>query len=160
MTRLVPALVALVLLFTPVGALAQAPQTNAPAGNSAIDEYLETVPGATGNQRPRSPAAGGTSGADSVLTAAQRARLEKLGRDGKALADAVESTSPPSTTSAKGTAQPATTDGRSPLSQVLGAATGEDGSGGGMGALLPGILLASLLGAILLVVVRRRSSVS
>jgi hypothetical protein len=157
MTRLVPALVALVLLATPAAALAQTPQTNAPAGNSAIDEYLETVPGAAGGARPGSGSGGGT-GAKGTLTAAQRARLDRLGPDGKALSAIVDATPKATATASKGTAQPATADGRSPLSQVLGAATGSDGGGGGgMGAFLPAILLASLLGAIVLVVVRRRS---
>ncbi|MDX6678103.1 MAG: hypothetical protein QOE31_2155, partial [Solirubrobacteraceae bacterium] len=54
MPRVLSALVALLLIALPSAAFAQSPQTNAPPGNSAIDEYLETVPGATGNQRPRS----------------------------------------------------------------------------------------------------------
>jgi hypothetical protein len=156
MTRLVPALVALVLLATPAAALAQTPQTNAPAGNSAIDEYLETVPGAAGAASPGSGSGGGT-GAKGTLTAAQRARLDRFGPDGKALSAIVDATPKATATASKGTAKPASGDGRSPLSQVLGAATGSDGGGGGMGAFLPAILLASLLGAIVLAVVRRRS---
>ena len=65
MTRMLSVLAALVLIGLPSAASAQ---TNAPPGNSAIDEYLETVPGATGNQRPRTPGAGG--GPSKVLTAA------------------------------------------------------------------------------------------
>lgn len=157
MTRLVPLLVAVIMLVTPVAAFAQAPQTNAPAGNSAIDEYLETVPGATGNQRPRPPAAGDVA-SKGALTAAQRARLERLGPDGKALAAAVDATSPARATLHASTSEPSAGDGRSPLSDVLGAATGgSNGDGGGMGLFLPGILLASLLGFVALVVLRRRS---
>ena len=59
MTRVLSTLVALALIAMPSAAIAQKTQTNAPPGNSAIDEYLETVPGATGNQRPRAPGAGG-----------------------------------------------------------------------------------------------------
>ena len=155
MTRPLSALVALVLvlLAAPGAATAQTPQTNAPPGNSAIDEYLETVPGATGNQRPRQP--GSKGGA--VLSPAERARLEKLGPDGKALADAVDATAP-----APVKAKPGTTidtgkvEGRSPIAAVLEAAVGGDG-GDGMGFMLPVILLASLLGVIALVVLRRRS---
>jgi hypothetical protein len=153
MTRFVPALVALLLLATPAAAMAAPPKTNAPPGNSAIDQYLETVPGASGNH----PAAGaGGGGGAGVLTAAQRARLDKLGPDGKALSAIVESTSPAKARATAGTARPPAADGRSPLSEVLGAATGSDG-GGGMGPLLPAILIASLLGAVALVVMRRRS---
>jgi len=154
MPRVLSVLVALLLIALPSAAIGQTPQTNAPPGNSAIDEYLETIPGATGNQRPRQPAAGGGS-ASGVLTKAQRARLERLGPDGTVLADAVDATAP-APTAPKSTAAPLSGDGRSPLSEVLDAAAGRDG-GGGMGILLPAILLATLLGVIALVVMRRRS---
>ena len=58
MTRAITALVVLALAL-PALAHAQAPQTNAPPGNSAVDEYLETVPGASGDARPRPPAQDG-----------------------------------------------------------------------------------------------------
>ena len=146
-------LVAVVLLCGPAAALAETAQTNAPPGNSAIDEYLETVPGATGNRRPSTGAASTTS----ALTAAQRARLERLGPDGKTLAAAVDATAPPRATLHPSTAEPSAVRGRSPLAEVLDAATGSSAAGGGMGAALPAILLASLLGVIALVVLRRRS---
>jgi len=147
MTRALTALVALTLLVAPCTATAQ---TNAPPGNSAIDEYLETVPGATGNRTPGKPGTGETA-----LTPAERARLERLGPDGKALADAVDATSTVGPKADKSSPAPAS-EGRSPLSSVLDAAAGRDG-GGGMGALLPAILLATLLGVIALAVMRRRS---
>jgi hypothetical protein len=151
MPRLLTLLVALALLATPPAALAQ----NAPPGNSAIDEYLETVPNATGNARPRS----GESQGDGVLTPGRRAELERLGPDGKVLADAVDATSTVGPKERVGGSDPLTAQGRSPLAEVLDAATGDDG-GGGMGAVLPAILLAALLGAIALVVARRRRSAS
>jgi hypothetical protein len=162
MPRVLAALVALALI-APAAAFAQTPQTSAPPGNSAIDEYLETVPGATGSQRPRTPAAGGGAG-KATLTPAQRARLERLGPDGKVLADAVDATAPAPTpaagagagaTARKPAPEALTAQGRSPFSEVLDAATGRDG--GGMGALLPVILLVTLLGAIAIVIARRRS---
>jgi len=153
MTRVLLVLVALALLALPGAAGAQSPQTNAPPGNSAIDEYLETVPGATGNQRPGTPRSGDS--AAGALTAAERARLERLGPDGKALADAVDATAPAASKPKTDTPAPAA-EGRSPLSGVLDAAVGRDG-GDGMGALLPAILLATLLGVVALVVMRRRS---
>lgn len=153
MRLLLLALVVVVLLSGPAAALAQTAQTNAPPGNSAIDEYLETVPGATGNERP-STGAGSTT---SVLTAAQRARLDRLGPDGRTLAAAVDATAPPRAALHPSTAEPPAVTGRSPLAEVLDAATGSGGDGGGMGAVLPAILLASLLGVIALVVLRRRS---
>jgi hypothetical protein len=157
MPRLLAALVALALIAAPAAASAQTQKTNAPPGNSAIDEYLETVPAASGNSRPRPPAAGG--GSSSALTAAERARLEKLGPDGKTLADAIDATSPDSKAGSGSPSKGSVSagEGRSPISQVFDVAAGRDG-GGGMGMLLPAILLASLLGFITLAVMRRRSA--
>jgi hypothetical protein len=158
MPRLLAALVALALIASPAAASAQTQKTNAPPGNSAIDEYLETVPSASGNARPRPPAANG--GSSSALSAAERARLAKLGPDGRTLAAAIDATSPaPSKRADSGTTggSVAAGEGRSPISQVLDVAVGRD-SGGGMGVLLPAILLASLLGFITLAVMRRRSA--
>ena len=153
MTRAIAALVVLALAL-PALAHAQAPQTNAPPGNSAVDEYLETVPGASGNARPRAPTPSGAAG--SALTAAERARLERLGPDGKTLADAVEATAP-----AKRAAASDKLDldggGGSPARELLDAVAGDDG-GGGMGLVLPAILIAALLAAITLVLLRRRAS--
>jgi hypothetical protein len=152
MTRALSALVALMLLVLPAAAMAQQGPTNAPPGNSAIDEYLETVPSATGDHVPRPP---GSHGGSSVLTAAQRARLEKLGPDGKTLVNAIDATAPPP-------GKPGekidlnNVHGRSPVSAILEAVVGTDGDAG-MGFMLPVILLASLLGVIALVIVRRRS---
>ena len=149
MTRVLSALVALLLLAVPQAALAQ---TNAPPGNSAIDEYLETIPSAAGNEVPPKP---GATSKRHVLTPAQRRRLERLGPDGKALADIVDATSPPP---AKHREQiDLDAKGRSPVSAVIDAVVGGDG-GAGMGIFLPIILLASLLGAIVLAVLRRRSA--
>jgi hypothetical protein len=152
-TRVLSALAALVLLVAPAAAMAQAPSTNAPPGNSAIDEYLETVPAATGDQRPRAPGSGSTDGA---LTPARRARLERLGPDGRALVGVVDATSPAPASTRKRHTAPDAAHGRSPLGEVIDAAAGHDG-GAGMGVVLPAILLASLLAIAALVVVRRRS---
>jgi hypothetical protein len=152
MTRALVALVAIALVLPATAAAApQAPQTNAPPGNSAIDEYLETVPGATGNTRPGQKGGGG-------LTAAQRARLQRLGPDGKTLANAVDATSsaPPTAKTKHESAVP-TNSGRSPISQVLNTFTGSD-DGIGMGAVLPAILIAALLAAVVAVLLRRRAT--
>jgi hypothetical protein len=160
MPRALSALVVLMLIIAPSTAIAR-PPTNAPPGNSAIDEYLETVPSATGDQRPGTPGAGG-----GVLAPAQRQRLERLGPDGRALANAVDATAtapprkampvPPAVEGRSPLPVPPAVDGRSPLSAVVVAAAGHD-DGGGMGLVLPAILLATLLGVIALVVLRRRS---
>lgn len=155
MTRATIALVLLAIAW-PAMAQAQAPQTNAPPGNSAVDEYLETVPGATGNQRPRNPTQGGAS--DGVLTAAERARLERLGRDGKTLADAVDATAPAKP--AAGGKLDLEDAGGSPARELLDAVAGDDGGGGGMGLILPAIMIAALLAAIMFVLLRRRASSS
>jgi hypothetical protein len=151
MTRAIAALVVLALAL-PALAHAQAPQTNAPPGNSAVDEYLETVPSATGNAPPRSP----QNGAPGVLSAAERARLERLGPDGKTLADAVDATGG---SSAKAVPKPDVLagPGSSAGRELLDAVAGDDG-GGGMGLVLPAILIAALLAAITLVLLRRRAS--
>lgn len=147
MTRALPALVALLLLALPATAPAQ---TNAPPGNSAIDQYLETVPGATGNQVPRKPGTG-----KRILTPEQRAELERLGPDGKILADAIEATAPPAPESRQRIDVDGV-EGRSPVEAILDAVAGGDG-GEGMGIFLPLILLGSLIGVIVLVLLRRRS---
>lgn len=178
MTRLLPALVALTLLAVPAGAgAAPASQTNAPAGNSAIDEYLETVPSVTGSNGPRPPRGGGGSAASAGLTPAQRKRLEQAGPAGRQLASVVDATAPAAVAPAPAPARTRTkphkhkhslsapvptpaAQGRSPVAEVLNAATGQgggDGGDGGMGVLLPAILLGSLLGVIALVAIRRRS---
>jgi len=171
MTRALVALVALALAL-PATSLAKAPQTNAPPGNSAIDEYLETVPGASGSSDPRSPGGGGSSsgagssssagsssaGSSSTgggLTPTQRARLEQHGADGKTLADAVDATSS-GKTSKEERALPKS-DGRSPLGEVFGAATGSNG-GGGMGIVLPAIIIGALLVFVFAVLLRRRAT--
>ena len=124
MTRALSLLVALALLAVPSAAIAQQPQTNAPPGNSAIDEYLETVPGATGNRRPTPPGSGGGA---ATLPPAERARLERLGPDGKALADVVDATSPPRAASQKRTVEPTVAGPR----RVVGCLerSGRDGAG-------------------------------
>ena len=139
MTRALVALAALALAF-PAASLAEPPQTNAPPGNSGIDEYLETVPGASGNKRPRPP---GQGGAGSSLSPALRARLERKGADGKALANAIDATS-------SGTA--------SNKELALPQGDGGDDNGGGIGIILPAILIAVLLSAILAVLLRRRAT--
>jgi hypothetical protein len=131
-----------------------AQQTNAPPGNSAIDEYLETVPGATGAKRPRPPREAGGG----VLTPAQRTQLERQGADGKALADAIDATAPAGAPApANGENRAADTEARSPASGVLDAVSGNDGDGG-MGFVLPVILVAALVGAIALTLLRRRAT--
>ena len=151
MARVLAAIAAFALVLSPA-ALAQAPpQTNAPPGNSAIDEYLETIPSASGSVRPRGP-----GGGSAALTPALRRRLDRLGPDGQTLARLVASTSPAAAKApARREVAAATSASRSPAGALIAAATGQD-DGGGLGPVLPAILLASLVAAGAAVVVRAR----
>ena len=150
MTRVLATVFAVVLMIVPTSAIGQQPQTNAPPGNSAVDEYLETVPEAGGNRAPGAREGGSKTGG---LTPAQRARLKRLGPDGAALAEIVDATPARTTTSSPEKLD--AVQGRSPIVEVVDAATG---GGGGMGAVLPAILLATLLGVIAVAVMRRRAA--
>lgn len=154
MTRALVLILALCLALPAAAVAAKAPQTNAPPGNAGIDEYLETVPGASGNHRPTPP---GQQGGGGGLTPSQRAKLDRLGPDGRTLANAVDSTSSSATTPKKTQITATGSDGRSPLAELLNTITGSDG-GSGMGVLLPGILVAALLAAIVAVLLRRRAT--
>jgi hypothetical protein len=159
MIRTLMALVALALaLASP--ALAQSPNTEAPPGNSAIDEYLETVPGAGGDSHP-GPQGGDGGGSND---AAQR-KLVQMGPDGRALARLVAATGPAGGTHRTHQTAPAErpvtlsltgAHASSPVGAALAAAVGRDDGGGGLGLLLPAILLGSAAGVIVLVVLRRR----
>jgi hypothetical protein len=152
-------LVVLLSVLAPAAATA-ATHTNAPPGNSAIDEYLETVPDASGGARPRPPRAH----AGATLSPAQRSALQARGAEGEKLARVVDATAPPPAGapahgrastggSASASAPPEraaprdTSAGRSPVAATLAAATGSD-DGSSLGALLPAILVVSLIGTL------------
>jgi len=164
--RPITLLVCALALATPVTAWGQ--QTNAPPGNSGVDEYLESVPGATGDR----PSGGIVNRKPQPLSARERQALRDAGSDAQALERVVGATKP----EAAGTEQrragrtdsPAggagsegeSAQGRSPLAAVVEAATGADDDG--LGLLLPAILLGALLAALAVLVVRltRRRSAS
>jgi hypothetical protein len=163
MIRTLMALVALALaLASP--ALAQSPNTEAPPGNSAIDEYLETVPGAGGDSNP-GPQGGDGGGNGGGATDAAQQKLARMGPDGRALARLVAATGPAAAGNVRThRAAPAErpvalsltgAHAGSPVGAALAAAVGRD-DGGGLGLLLPAILLGSVAGVIVLVVLRRR----
>jgi len=167
---------AVALLLLPAGASAQS--TNAPPGNSAIDEYLETVPSSSGNRPPRGPdrnavapdrhaaardrdagvparkASGPAPEASGpILTPSQHAALERHGSEGEELAALVES-------GARRSHQPdplPEADGRPPLAKMVQTTLGDSDDGGGLGILLPLILSSALLATVAVVLVRRRS---
>lgn len=143
-------------LLVPAAAFAQ--QTVAPPGNSSIDEYLETVPGAGGNHRP---GAGGTK----LSPHAQKA-LDALGADGKAAAAATQVTASPkhggASQSSKRVPLPASEvkvhePSGSPFSALGHALAGTDDQGG-LGAWLPILLAFTAAGFVAVMLMRRRSS--
>ena len=135
----------------------------APPGNSAVSQYLEVVPNASGSATERTPAAGGG------LSAAERARLQHLGTAGRTLASVVAATTPtavprhrhkdkghPGAPVAGGSGGSGGSGGEggagaglrggstgSPVGSVLAAATGGS-DGGGLGVLLPIAMIAAL----------------
>jgi hypothetical protein len=155
MRRLLATL-AVLALAGPSPALAQSTQTNAPPGNSAIDEYLESVPSAGGNTptaaivHDRSQTLGGRAGRS----------LRASGADGRRLAQIVAATAPRKAIEAGNggtTAAPSadTAKGRSPLGSVADAVLKGSGGGSGMGAVFP-ILLIGLAAATVVLGLRRR----
>ena len=128
---------ALVLSVVPS---AQADRVTAPPGNSGVDQYFETVPSATGNRPPG--ASGSANHAGPGVSARTQSRLARLGKDGRAAAALAQQTAPgplarshPPTSSGAG--------GGSPFDAILHAVGGDQS--GGMGFLLPAILIGSAL---------------
>jgi len=142
-------IVAIMALALPAAASAGI-RTIAPPGESAVSEYVESVPTAKG-QSPTS-SLGSQAGA---LTPSQTAALDRSGAEGRTLAAVVDATSPspvaaPARTAGRGNAAaggraqslPPGDGSRSPVDSVASAALG---GGGGMGLLLPALMLAAVL---------------
>jgi hypothetical protein len=150
-----------VVLFA-LFALLATPATGYAQDNSAQDEYTENVP-AGGGDRPSDNAGGGGSGeGGGSLPPGTVQDFQALGADGEAAAALAEATAPGgengrdrATGTRGGDGAPAT-GGGSPIGDVVGDVAGGSGDEGGMGVALPLILGASLLGAIALLVARRR----
>ncbi len=134
--------------------------TCAPPGNSGIDQYFETIPGASCNLAP--PGSGPASGSGATqLTPGQRRQLASLGPAGRAVAQFVASTAPaiegtgPSSPQAGGkraspiliAAAPPAASGESPIIGLLKPIV-SGSAPGGVGILLPIFLAAALLLAI------------
>lgn len=169
------------ILAVGVPASAQARvHTIAPPGNSGVGQYLETLPTAGGGQPtntvhpvggvggsggPRRPGGtggtGGTGGAGSstgsAISPATARTLAHEGSTGSAAAALAQATAPNPVrgTSQRVTSAIATSSGSSPATSVFKTLTGSS-SGGGLGPLLPLLLIGSLLGAAVLALVRRR----
>lgn len=166
MTRSLAALVLALLLALPAApAAAKRAATLAPPGNSAVTEYLETVPNAYGASPPRP---GGPH--DGLLSAAGRRALLRLGADGRALAAMADATAPPAVPGAGGASAGARGGAAAPgaaaagdgglrstalsaagapsrIDALLAAAAGRD-AGGGMGPALPALMGVAALWAL------------
>lgn len=142
------ALTALAILLTAVPA-ASAQDTNAPPGNSGVDQYLESVPSGSGNTSSNGVAAAKPTPASKQVARALRSR----GSAGAQLERLVASTSPTKPNqrgSSKGSGGADKLSSAGDSSAVKATAAAATGSGGGMGlwlAVLLGIVaLAALVG--------------
>jgi len=162
---------ALVVLALPASALAHGktkPKTIAPPGVSAVSQYVEVVPSAGGGRpsstvhisqggavgRGSSPASGSSVSGSTVRA------MNHLGRSGAAAAALAGATAPSSAarngSSALDESRVATADAAgAPASALLKALTGSS-AGGGLGLVLPLILVGSLLLAAAAALVKRR----
>lgn len=138
----------------------------APPGKAGANQYFETIPSSDGNAAPP-----GTSGAVPLGSGslaglgagrAGAAQLAKLGKTGKAAAALAAATAPAHPRGGAGRSASATGPGSFPsahggssLSAIIDALTGSDN--GGLGALVPILMvLAVLLFALAVVTQRRR----
>jgi uncharacterized cupredoxin-like copper-binding protein len=159
MRRLLATLVVIALAGS-APALAQSPKTHAPPGNSAIDEYLESVPSAGGN----TPTGNVIKAKPRPLAGAAGRALRTAGKDGRRLEQIVTATAPKKALNAAEhpaatPPAPATggdTKGRSPLSSVADAVLTGSGGGTGMGAAFPVLLIVLAAGTLVLGLRRRR----
>ena len=117
-------------------ATASAQSQSLPPDNSGISQYTENVPSA-GGDRPTNGGGGGAAGpTTTVLPPQSKAKLDKLGKNGKAAALAAEASGP---------------------SRGSGKATGDNPPGSdGFGFLLPLFLVLTLLAAAGLLFARMR----
>jgi hypothetical protein len=149
MIRLALALAGCLLLLC---APARAQETLAPPGNSGVQQYLETVPGASGNQAVK-------RGKTPLLAPRVRRQLESRGSDGKKLEALVDSTAPRREqqvhNSPPRAAPHAAQRGDSPL-EGFGRSVTDSADAGGMGVVLPIVLGASTLLLALAALLRRR----
>lgn len=119
-------------LGLPALAAAKGPVTIAPPGDSAVSQYVEVVPGDTGASATQ--VGGGQAGA---ITSGQRAQLDRLGANGRALAAVVDATAPQHISASDAPAGTGASDRRAGTAASGGA--GPPSAGEGAGA-LPGAL--------------------
>jgi hypothetical protein len=140
----------------------------APPGNSGVDQYFETVPGSSCNHSSGGPG-GGHNGSLPPGTSKQLASQGAVGQAVQRLvtSSGTSASSGAGTSGARtprgtgthaaqsGSGTPVSGSGRGPLSAILHPVlTGS--SSGGIGVLLPVLLVGALAGALVATVVRRR----
>lgn len=158
MARSLLTLALTVLLAAPAAAQDDGTEYVAPPGNSALDQYFESVPSSSGNDAPGAPTRGAGSDAASPLDDREAAALAAQGATGEQVGEFVTANAPPNTqerreTSAQKAEQPGA-ESAPRVPEVTGADTAGSVSrallgdaGGGMGVLLPLLLgLTALLG--------------
>jgi hypothetical protein len=138
-----------------------AADTIAPPGNSGVDQYMEVVPSAKG------PSAPGTQ--QRALSSTVQRKLQSHGAEGRQLAQIVKTTAPaqPATTKRSQPKRGATHQaasrpapvprGASPLASVA-KAIGDGSGSGGMGPVLPLLLVVSTTVLAAVALWRRRSA--
>ena len=169
----------LVLSLALIGCIAAGPIPAAMAqgsDNSAVDEYTETIPGAGGNHPTGDDRnGGGDSGNGAQLPGASGDDLRAASPDGAAVADLAEETAPATAAAGgEGTARGPSgsrgvgegsqaREGSSPkdaggIADTIGTVlTGSPGGSGGMGVAFPIAIIAAALGALGVLLYRRRS---
>lgn len=181
-SRMAP--LALVLALASPAVASAKTKTIAPPGNSGIGQYVESVPTASGGRPTGTVHRGGGSqgsgggipgggsggsgpGSGSAVSASTTRALGAQGADGAAAASLARATAPSSRS--HGTGSSKTTGSRpnstaanapqtgSPTSSVFKALTGSS-TGGGLGPVLPVVLIVSLLGGAVLALRRRRTT--
>jgi hypothetical protein len=145
-------IVAIAMLALPAAASARP----LPPGNSAVNQYTESIPTAGGAATAKRHGHGGDRTAAKVLGAAKVRRLEKAGPQGREVAEVVAETAPPSAARPapaprashrpKLGSQAEDPNGSSGFREVIGQATGSSDSGE-MGLLLPLLIVAAVAGA-------------
>jgi hypothetical protein len=149
---------AMLALLLPGASAAAAPPL-VPPGVSGANQYTETLPGPGGNEPTSGGGAHNPKSAANALGQANARRLEALGPEGRAAAQlaaqgAGRDQSKSSLQGHRGLNSAG--EGAGAASQVLGNLTGTSDSGG-MGALLPLLILAAAVAAVAFFVTRRRS---
>jgi opacity protein-like surface antigen len=151
-------LAAMFALLLPGASAAAAPPL-VPPGVSGANQYTETLPGPGGNEPTGGGAAHNPKSAAKALGEGNAQRLEALGPEGRAAARLATQ----GAADGKGNSSPqghralnSAGDGSGAAGQVLGNLSGTSDSGG-MGALLPLLILAAAVAAVAFLVTRRRS---